>query len=254
MNAWLRTAACGALWLGLLAAAPVQGWGQYYDLDENFPLRMEDAEVIGKDNFTFQGSFAYELDQDGEDLFELEPALQYGPLEKLELEVASPFLLGDIDDRGSGDITASAQYKLNEAGGWMPSVAVKGALTFPSGEDSRGVDPSLKLLASWHLGDSGLHRVHVNGSWMRNIDPYADERKDGWLYLVGYSYRLNQNWIMLADIWREQTFLTDEEINIAEAGLIYEFSDRLFLAVGAGGGIGDESPDVRATTAFQINF
>ncbi|EGJ49686.1 transporter [Desulfocurvibacter africanus] len=254
MNAGLRTAVCGVLFLGLLAAAPLQALAQSYDLDENFPLRMEDAEVIGKDNFTFQGSFAYELGEDGEDLFELEPALQYGPLERLELELASPFLLGNIDDRGSGDITASAQYKLTEAGRWMPSLAVKGALTFPSGEDSRGVDPSLKLLASWHLDGSGAHRVHVNGAWTRNFEPYADESEDGWLYLLGYSYRLNQNWIMLADIWREQTTLTDEEINIAEAGLIYEFSDRLFMAVGAGGGFGDESPEMRASTAFQLNF
>ncbi len=254
MNAWLRMGLCGMLCVGLLATVPLRAWAQGYDLDENFPLRMEDAEVIGKGNFTFQGSLAYELSREGEDLFELEPVLQYGPLEKLELELASPFLLGDVDDRGSGDITASAQYKLTEAGRWMPSLAVKGALTFPSGTRSRGVDPSLKLLASWHLGDSGLHRVHVNGSWLRNTEPYADERKDGWLYLVGYSYRLNQNWIMLADIWRERTILTDEEINIAEAGLIYEFSDRLFMAVGAGGGFGDESPEVRATTAFQLNF
>lgn len=254
MNAWLHSGLCGALCLGLMAFTPMQAMGQAYDLDENFPLRMEDAEVIGKDNFTFQGSLAYELGDDGTDLFELEPVLQYGLLEKLELEVASPFLLGDVDDRGSGDVTASAQYKLTEAGRWAPALAVRGNLTFPSGKHSRGADPSLKLLASWHLDGSGAHRVHVNGSWLRNIDPYADERKDGWLYLLGYSYRLNQNWIMLADIWREQTILTDEEINIAEAGLIYEFSDQLFLAVGAGGGIGDESPEVRATTAFQLNF
>ncbi|MFO7595034.1 MAG: transporter [Desulfocurvibacter africanus] len=254
MNVWLRMSLCGVLCVGLLASVPLLAWGQDYDLDENFPLRMEDAEVVGKGNITFQGSFAYELGEDGEDLFELEPALQYGPLERLELELASPFLLGNADDRGSGDITASALYKLTEAGRWAPSVAVKGSLTFPSGEDSRGVDPSLKLLASWHLDESGAHRVHVNGTWTRNFEPYADENDDGWLYLLGYSYRLNRNWIMLADIWREHTTLTDEEINIAEAGLIYEFSDRLFMAVGAGGGFGDESPEMRASTAFQLNF
>lgn len=237
-----------------LAASTAQAQGKKFDLDENFPLRVEDELTTPPGGFTFQGAFIYEHGEDGADLFELEPALKYGLMERMEVEVASPFLLGDADDRGSGDVTASLQYTLNENARWVPAVSLKGSLAFPTGERSEGFDPTLKIIASWGLGPDQRHRVHANTAWTRNFEPLADERDNGWLYLLGYSYRLNDKWLVLADIWREEALLTDEEINLAEAGLIYEVNDRLSLAAGAGGGFGDESSEVRASTAFQLNF
>lgn len=248
--------ACLGLWLiAILFAGPAEAQGgEKFDLDENFPLRVEDELTTPTGDFTLQGALIYEHGEGGTDIFELEPALKYGPFDKAELEVASPFLLGNADDRGSGDVNASLQYRLNENARWVPAVALKAGLAFPTGEDSEGYDPTLKLILSWGLDAENRHRLHVNTAWTRNFEPLQDEREDGWLYLLGYSYRLNESWVVLADIWREQTILTDEEINIAEAGLIYEVSDRLSLAAGAGGGFGDESSEVRASTAFQLNF
>lgn len=237
-----------------LIACPALAQDKRFDLDENFPLRVEDELTTPTGAFTLQGAFIFEHGEDGTDLFTLEPALKYGPFDKTELEIASPFLLGDADDRGSGDVITSLQYRLNESARWVPAVSLKGSLAFPTGKDSDGYDPTLKLILSWGLDPESRHRLHANTAWTRNFAPFADEREDGWLYLLGYSYRLNDNWVVLADIWREETLLTDEEINIAEAGLIYEISDRLSLAAGAGGGFGDESPGVRASTAFQLNF
>lgn len=224
-------------------------------IDDNIPLRVEDAYATPYRNRELQGVFRYERTDKGEDRFLLEPILEAGVWRNTEVELSAPFYLGDADDRGSGDINLSGLYNFNQEGLWLPALGLKGKLTFPSGEDSEGVDTELKFLATKTLGrTSWLNQLHVNASWFYNNERLDDEREHHWAAVLGWSARLTSDLIFVADVWREATKIKDEEQNVAEIGLRYMLRPNLVIAIGGGPGFGDESPEFLTTTGFQYSF
>ncbi len=224
-------------------------------IDDNIPLRVEDAYATPYRNREFQGVFRYTRTDGGDDEFLMEPILEVGVWPNAEVELSVPFLLGNADDRGSGDINLSGLYNFNQEGLWLPALGIKGRLTFPSGQDSEGVDTELKFLATKTLGRSLLYnQLHVNASWMHNAAPLSDERRDHWAAVLGWSARLTPDLVFVADIWREETKIRNEEQNVAEIGLRYQLRPNLTVAVGGGPGFGDESPEFLTTTAIQFSF
>lgn len=255
MRTLIRSLTCSLLGLVILSSPALAQNGQPLDLEENFPLRMEDAEAATRANqFSFLGLARYDHGQGDTDQFALTPQVLYSLDRNLELSLFAPFLLGNADDRNSGDLIASAQYTINRGSGWTPSLGVRGSIIFPTGEDSEGYDGIVKVMASYNFGSDERHGVHLNGSFLLNDDDESDERSVGWLALAGYSFRLNNQITLLADVWRERTKREHEEINLAEGGVIYKLNEQLAVAAGAGGGWDDESPEFRATGGFRFNF
>jgi hypothetical protein len=114
------------------------------------------------------------------------------------------------------------------------------------------VDPEVKLLVTKTLGPTlRMHRLHLNGAWMRNAGRGPDERQDRYRAIVGYSVRATPDAILVADFVRESGRLEDEESNLFELGLRIQVTPLTTVAIGAGAGLGDESPDVRATIGLQ---
>jgi hypothetical protein len=72
--------------------------------------------------------------------------------------------------------------------------------------------------------------------------------------VVGYEVRVSNDLIVLADVVREQELEEDREINLLEAGARYRLTPFSVLSAGVGFGVGDESPDVRTTVGFQVQF
>ncbi|WP_237707571.1 transporter [Desulfocurvibacter africanus] len=224
-------------------------------IDDNIPLRVEDAYATPYRNREFQGVYRYTRTDGGDNEFLLEPILEVGVWRNAEVELSAPFLLGNSDGRGSGDINLSGLYNFNQEGLWIPALGLKGRLTFPSGEDSEGVDTELKFLATKTLGHSLFYnQLHVNASWMHNDAPLGDERRDHWAAVLGWSARLTPDLVFVADVWREETKVEDEEQNVAEIGLRYQLRPNLTVAIGGGPGFGDESPEFLTTTGIQFSF
>ncbi|MFN7141083.1 MAG: hypothetical protein ACK4UN_17270, partial [Limisphaerales bacterium] len=72
--------------------------------------------------------------------------------------------------------------------------------------------------------------------------------------IIGYSRRLNADTLIVADFVREQERERGENSNIVEVGIRRQITPLTLIAIGLGAGIGEESPDFRATAGFQKSF
>jgi hypothetical protein len=254
---WLRILALAALIAaGPFAILPPQAVaGDHHRLEEGLPVEVEDAFATGYRNRELQTVIRYERSDQGDDLVYLEPRLEYGIWPNAEIQVAVPVRMGSADRTGSGDIDLSALYNFNHETLILPALSLEGTVTFPTGKDSDGLDTELKFLATKTVGrTSRLHQLHLNVSWLRNDEREDGERRNRYKAMLGYSTSLSADLIFVADIVREALEEDGEYSNLLEAGVRYQFSPLTVLAIGAGIGIGEESPDGRITGGFQRSF
>ncbi|MFP5212600.1 MAG: transporter [Acidobacteriota bacterium] len=251
--------ALAALFLvGLLAlpSYPVLA-SDHYNLEEGLPVEVEDSIPTAYLNREIQGFFRWERTGDDKDRFQASTILEYGFMRNAQAELEIPFLWGDgtRKEEGLGDVSLSGLYNFNQETPWIPGVALKGSLDLPTDEKSAGVDTTLKLIASKTLGRSTLwNRLHLNASWKHNNEAKDDEREDYYVAVVGWDVRVGPDSILIIDFIREQQEEKNKESNIVETGLRYQLTPLTVLAAGVGAGIGDDSPEVRTTLAFQHSF
>lgn len=137
----------------------------------------------------------------------------------------------------------------------MPAFAASLRATLPSGKDSRSLDTAAKFIMTKTLGQSSLlHRVHFKLAWLRNAAAEADERRNRYRAILGYSRRLGPDTMLVADVLREQGEKKGETINMLEVGARRQLTPLTVFAFGAGAGFGADSPRARLTTAIQHSF
>ncbi|WP_157698782.1 hypothetical protein [Geobacter sp. DSM 9736] len=89
-------------------------------------------------------------------------------------------------------------------------------------------------------------------AWTHNSGRAEElERADMYKAIFGFSGRVDPDTMMVIDIIRENEREKDKESNVVELGFRRQLTPLTVIAVGAGAGFGDESPDFRATVAFQ---
>jgi hypothetical protein len=246
----------------LLSLLPLLAWcftpivdADVVDLEEGLPLEITDAYPIPLLGREFQTMFRYELDDTGKDQFIIEPRLEIGFPRNAQITVASPFLMGEREPDGVGDVRLEFLYNFNQETQWIPAMSGVAIAEFPSGEDSEGVDPALKFIATKTLpGTWHLHRVHLNGLWQWNDDVQRGERRGRYMVAVGYSVVVTNELVFLADLVRESEMDANIEHNLAEVGLRYYLAPRWVLSGGLGFGFGNESPRMRTTLGVQMTF
>lgn len=241
-----------AAWFAAVPAAHAQT--DHTNLEEGLPTRLEDAYPTAFRNRELQLRLGWERNDEGQDRGTLEPRLEFGIAPNAQLKVGAPFYLGDADRRGSGDIQIEGLYNFNQESLSLPAFALAGGIDIPSGEDSEGVDTTLKFIMTKTVDDANLGRLHVNLEWGHNFSAQDDERDDTFAVVAGYSFRLNTDTMIVADFVREWEMERGKESNIAELGARYQLSPRWVLSGGVGIGIGDDSPDVRAIFGVQVSF
>lgn len=134
-------------------------------------------------------------------------------------------------------------------------MALAAKADFPVGDEEDGVDSTLKLILSKTICRSAQwQRLHLNAAWTNNAEAEDDERDDMYKFVFGYDRRLNADTVLILDYVREQEKERDEEINLVEAGIRYQLTPLTVIALGAGAGFGEDSPDFRASLAFQHSF
>lgn len=241
--------------LVLLVFCCIPAWAADHDnLEEDLPIHVEDAYPIGFQGREFQGVFRYEETNDGESRFRLEPRVEYGFAPNWQIAVSSPFLLGNADRQGSGDVRLKVLHNFNTETLDMPAISISGEAIMPTGKESAGLDTQLKLLVTRSVSKTGLDRVHFNLAWEHNAANAQDERGDRYIAVLGYSRRVGPQTLFLADFVREQGRKKGEHANIVEFGVRHQVHPRTVLSLGVGAGIGQESPRFRVTTGFQTSF
>jgi hypothetical protein len=225
------------------------------NLEENLPTELEDAYPIKFRSREVQGVIRY-IDEDEGNRLVYQPVFEFGILPNTQLNVAATFYSGNVDRKGSGNVSSELLYNFNTESLWFPAAAIVVKGEFPTGEHSRGVDVTTKVILSKmpFVRTTLLHRVHVNLIWKHNSGRDIDERSDLFKGILGFSIRAGRDTSFILDYVREQGMEKHENSNIAEAGFRRQLTPFTVAMVGAGAGFGDDSERYRVTLGFQHSF
>jgi hypothetical protein len=228
----------------------------HFNLEEGLPVQVEDALPTAYRNREVQGVLRWEHTKEGDERLLLEPRFELGIWRNTEVEVKVPFNYGSgVEDKGIGDVEFSALYNFNHETLLLPAFALSGAAVFPTSDAGEGVDTRAKFIATKTIGKSSLfHRLHLNLVWNHNTDRLHDERRNYYTGIIGYDRAITADAFLVLDFVREQQKEKDKSFNLLEAGIRYQCNPLTVVAFGVGAGIGDDSPDFRATVGFQRSF
>lgn len=227
----------------------------HWNLEEQMPAEVEDAYASDYLVPELHSVVRYERARHGGDGFVLIPRFGYGFARNWHARIAAPFLLGSTDKTGSGDTELEVFHNFQSESLYIPALAWIVSADLPTGRNSNGIDTRVKLIATKALGDSYLlHRLHLNLAWNHNADPTADERRDRYSAILGYSHLLPDDTVLVMDVVREQELEKSKTDNIVEAGIRRMLMPSAVLSLGVGAGIGPDSPDFRLTIGFQYSF
>lgn len=228
----------------------------HMNLEANLPTEIEDAYPIKFRSREIQAVVRY-IDEGKQNRMVYRPILEIGILPNTQFNLSGTFYSGDADRTGSGDVSASVLYNFNTESLAVPAMALAVEADFPSGERSAGVDVTTKLIFSKmpFVRTTLLHRLHANLIWKRNggIDE-AEERRDQFKGILGFSSRAGRDMSLILDYVREQKEKKGEDANIVEVGLRRQLTPFTLVNAGVGAGFGDDSEDFRVTVGFQHSF
>ena len=233
---------------------PVQA-ADHMNLEEGLPVEVEDAYPTAYRNREWQLQGRFERTDDGKNRFVVDPRLEYGFARNWQARINVPFQFGSADKIGSGDVGLEAFYNFNTESLSLPAFAVSAKADLPTGRNSSGVDTQFKFIATKTLGAGRkLQRVHFNFIYHNNANARATERSNRYGVVLGYSQRVGPDTLLVADYVREQEKMRGKTSDILELGFRRSLTPLRVLALGAGVGIGKDSPDFRITAALQQSF
>ncbi len=217
------------------------------------PTELEPAEGFEAGALTLEQEFSY--DKYDEYRADTETNLEYAFSEKFGIRLHAPVEFDEDDDTEFGNLGLRLRYIFNPEADSAPVVSLSGEAFFPTDEDSSGMGGELTLTLSKGIGD-GTNKIH--GTLVGGYNNDSDDHARDFYYeaLVGYSYDVSDKTTLVADFVRKQLDEHGENANIIELGIKHEFTDNFEAALGAGAGIGEESPDftIHAGVEFKFNL
>lgn len=251
---WFRTGFF-LLLMATLLPLPAEA-AHHYNLEDGFPTELADTIPIAYRERELLANVRWEHTGEGAEKFRLIPRAEYGLWLNTQLEIDAPFEFGEaVEDDEFKTVGVGLLYNFNQEGLYLPAIALGGRADFTVGDEEDGVDTTLKLILSKTICRSTQwQRLHLNAAWKHNDDAADDERDDMYKFIVGYDRRMNPDTVLILDFVREQEKERGEEINLLEAGVRYQLTPLTVIAVGVAAGAGADSPDFRATLAWQHSF
>ena len=132
--------------------------------------------------------------------------------------------------------------------------ALAGDVSTPIGPGDRGPETVLTFIATKTIDPAASRRLHLNAAWLRNLDPGGDERRNRYRVVLGYSQLVASDLAVVLDYVREGQGRGEGAANVFEAGLHYQAGERVRLGIGAGVGVGRDSPRLRALLSVQVEL
>jgi hypothetical protein len=227
------------LCLGLLVVAAPAWAIDHKNLDENRPLRLEDAYPIASGEIAVEAGGGFRLVRRGADQGFFPVEILYGALPNLQVGIGSVLLTDPraIDDRPkSGDLRLSALYNFNQETLELPALALKLGLDAPTGTGGRGYGVGLKGIATKSIERLSLH---LNAGYELLTDTKDDERAGRYDLALGFSYPVAAPQFtratLVGDVFAEQALRRGAATTVgAEVGLRYQLTPRIVWDVGIG--------------------
>lgn len=227
----------------------------HWNLEEELPTEVEDAYASDYLKPELQSLFRYERLTAHQERFVLSPRFLYGFARDWQAKVLTPFLLGSADKTGSGNLGFEVFNNFKHESHYFPALALAIGADLPTGRQNNGIDTSVKFIGTKALGETYLdHRLHLNLIWDHNARPMPAQRSDRYAVIVGYSDSIPADLVLVMDFAREQELDRGKTDNLIEVGLRHMVTEHSVASLGAGFGVGEDSPDFRITIGFQYEF
>lgn len=241
---------------GPTAAAAAQT--DYRNLDDDRPVRVEDAQSLERYAFELLVPYSVEREKGGGFVHALVPELEYGLFANFHLGIKAPVALLDEGsaEAGLSGLRAFALYHLNVETGALPSAAVRVDAEFPvgrfGGSDTR---VAVKGILTRSFGRS---RVHANGAYRFGPDgtPGLVESLPRWWAGVAIDRTLIRQSLLLIAAGHVERAADGAPLGVTgAAGLRWQWTPTTVLDAGVSRGVREDvGPEVALTVGFSHVF
>jgi hypothetical protein len=209
------------------------------NLDENRPVRIEDAYPIAHGEIAIEAGAGFTLQRRGANRGMFPVELLYGALPNLQVGIGASLSTDprEIDDRPkSGDLRLGVLYNFNQETLTVPALAVKLGVDAPTGVNARGFAVEAKGIVTKSVERLS---VHLNAGY-EFLTSSRDEKRDGRYKLaLGASYPVGApkftRATLVGDVFAEQSVASREPTVVGtEVGLRYQLTPRIVWDVGVG--------------------
>lgn len=233
----------------------------HFNLESGIPTTIEDIEPIDRGHAEFQAFGRFERLRGEKNIGEAEPRLALGILDKTQLEIATPLLLGEGAANGNGDVQVSVLRKLRDDSreeSW-PGFAIEADIRLPTGIEGQGfknrLDAGLTALMKKEVGSYNFH-LNVGFDWSNDESDEEMLRRDVWSAAIGHHTPLSEQVVLVVSdlVWRQADDKAARDIWLLETGVRVQLASELIGAIGIGAGLnrGPETPTVALTVGIQI--
>ncbi|HEX9704344.1 MAG TPA: hypothetical protein VGA20_03790 [Gemmatimonadales bacterium] len=208
----------------------------YRNLDDDRPVRVEDAYPVERYAFELLIPYSFERERGGNSVHASVLELAYGAFRNTHVGVKAP--LAAVRDAGStawglAGLRAFALYNVNTESPLLPALSLRGDVTFPVGPfGGSETQVGLKAIATRSWGRS---RVHVNAAYRFGPDsaPAAVEGLERWWYGAAVDRTLfRQSLLVVAAVYAKKLVeAAPVEVN-ASLGLRWQWRPNTVLDVG----------------------
>ncbi len=221
------------------------------NLNELVPTHLEDASPVKKKETILQLSTQFEKENPDDLVFR--PDIRYGITDMIQFETLVDLMSGG-DENQSGEVRTGILYQLNKSDNSFPVISLNPVIHFPTGKESRGIDPGMKILLTSTLagsGDSPETQLHLNYEFLPNSARRPREREDETIYAFGISRRLKEKLALVVDFIHQDDIFKDRQETFIETGLHQQIGEKLFLGYGMGKGAGPSTPDWMGVVSLE---
>lgn len=258
----MRSMLCGAAVVAALvalAASRAAAQLDYRNLDDDRPVRVEDAYAVERYAFELLIPYSLEGERGGTVVHASLLELAYGIVRNGHVGVKAPLAAvrgAAATDWGLAGIRLFALYNFNTESPVLPALSLRADVTLPVGALAASeTHAALKAIVtrSW-----GRNRLHLNAAYRLGADgtPAAVEPADRWWYGAALDRTLyRQSLLIVAAAYaRRVVDAAPTEVN-ASLGLRWQWRPATVLDVGVSRRLRDESgPDYAVTVGVSNAF
>ncbi len=250
----------------LLIALGVMTWPllatDHFNLESGIPTSLEDIQPTEHGTAELQFYVQYSRLRRGESPGAAQPRLAWGLLERTQLEIATPLLLGGGEATGNGDVELSVLRKLaddRQDSRW-PGLAFEAAARVPTGGSrpnfKNRVDAGFTALIRKNAGPHSLH-MNIGFDWTGDEREGEELRRTALNSIFGHDMPLTKRLLLVSDVvWRQPDEKRSTSVWLIETGVRAQLSESVIGAVGVGAGLnrGPETPAFCVTAGFQFSL